>query len=253
VTHSPAICLALDTALEACSVGLVVGAPDGTTISHARSLPLGRGHAEYLMGELEALLAEAGVTYQDITRLAVTTGPGSFTGLRVGLATARALALALGIPLIGASSLKALELTARSCGKEGLIAATIDARRNQVYGQLFSAKGGSGPLFEATASSATDFAQSCLKALDQQIEPDKALTLLGSGADLVLACDDRLQAKPPCTTSPCTTSLCAIRCPDMAVLAEWALSQPTSSTPPKPLYLRPPDAKPQASKAIARR
>ena len=231
--HSPSICLALDTALEACSVGLAIR--DGEqTGHHVRSLDLGRGHAEHLMGELEALLEGAELTYRDLSRLAVTIGPGSFTGLRVGLATARALALALDLPLIGASSLKALELTARSQGHAGPLACLIDARRNQIYGQIFRAIDGITQS-QPCALAAEAFAELC--------KGQSGLTFLGSGAPMVIEQDAELAS----------CSLLETRVPNMASLAEWALDQPVTEEAPAPLYLRPPDAKPQASKAIARK
>jgi len=234
MTQLPDICLALDTALDACSVGLAIREASQTRLV-GRSLVLGRGHAEHLMTELGHLLAEAGLTYQNLTRLAVTVGPGSFTGLRVGLATARSLALALDIPLIGASTLEALALTAMSETKDPL-AVLIDARRNQVYGQLFAMKADMpNPLTEATALSAEDFAALCI---DHQVAG-----LMGSGAALVKEADGQLADLP----------IVAATAPDMSALARWALDQPEPLTSPTPLYLRGPDAKPQAAKAIARR
>ena len=67
-----------------------------------------RGHAEALMPMLDAVLAEAGAGYRDLTRIAVCTGPGSFTGIRIGIAAARGLALGLGVPAIGITRLEAL-------------------------------------------------------------------------------------------------------------------------------------------------
>lgn len=234
MTQSPDICLALDTALDACSVGLAIKEGDETRLV-GRSLMLGRGHAEHLMTELAALLAETGLTYQDLTRLAVTIGPGSFTGLRVGLATARSLALALDIPLIGASSLEALALTIKGAATEPL-AVLIDARRDQVYGQIFTMDGDTPTaLSDADALSAADFATLCLT--------HKVSRLMGSGACLVQQASDQLTALP----------IDAATVPDMELLARWALTQPTPETSPAPLYLRGADAKPQASKAIARR
>lgn len=234
MTQSPDICLALDTALDACSVGLAIK-EGGAVRLVRRSLMLGRGHAEHLMTELANLLAEAGLTYQDLTRLAVTVGPGSFTGLRVGLATARSLALALDLPLIGASSLDALALTAKPETAKPL-AVLIDARRDQVYGQLF-AMDGNGPraLTDAAALSAADFAALCLN--------HQVAGLMGTGAVLIQQADATLAGLPVEQASV----------PDMALLAQWALTQPVPDHIPAPLYLRGPDAKPQAAKAIARR
>ena len=132
------ICLAIDTALNACSLALAEQTPDGSISVLAQTCHMmDRGHAEILMTLLGDLLDEAKIDYADLSRLAVTVGPGSFTGLRVGLATTRAFALALDIPLIGLSSLKALELTARHQGVQGPVCAAIDARRGQLYYQIF--------------------------------------------------------------------------------------------------------------------
>ncbi|WP_180966909.1 tRNA (adenosine(37)-N6)-threonylcarbamoyltransferase complex dimerization subunit type 1 TsaB [Cohaesibacter celericrescens] len=245
MTIKKRICLALDTALDACSVGLAIQEPTTDVLFESltetlsgRSLDLTRGHAEHLMGELALLLEQNGLAYQDVTRIAVTVGPGSFTGLRVGLATARALALALNVPLIGASTLTAMALTAQKNGYVGIMAPVIDARRNQIYGQIFDvpAVGGDlNALSPAAAMSADAFANLC--------KLHSCLSFTGSGASLMPA---------RCENAALLRSL-AFTWPDMDVLAQWALNQDEPSTPPSPLYLRAPDAKPQASKAIARR
>ncbi|SNY90382.1 tRNA threonylcarbamoyladenosine biosynthesis protein TsaB [Cohaesibacter sp. ES.047] len=230
------ICLALDTALDACSVGLAVW--DGETRREAsRSVVIGRGHAERLMDEIAALLEEEQLGYQDLTRLAVTVGPGSFTGLRVGLATARALALALDVPLIGASTLFALGLTARRRGHHGPLAALIDARRDQIYGEIFNLPE-IAPTLEslevAAARSAQDFASLCVA--------HRGLAMIGSGAALVRESAFGLE----------NCEVFSPAHPDMAALAVWALDQSAPETAPSPLYLRAPDAKPQAASVIAR-
>ena len=227
------ICLALDTALESCSVGLAIQS-NGATERFGRSLALGRGHAEHLMGELEQLLSAHHLTYKDLSRIAVTVGPGSFTGLRVGLATARALGLALDIPVIGTSTLMALALNAQATGHSGTVGCFIDARRNQIYGQFFTLSKDAAPVpaTEAEAKSADAFASACQEYAN--------LAMIGNGSALVVKSAPSLEASP----------LLASACPDMALLAGWALDQAASPTPPAPLYLRAPDAKPQASKSI---
>ena len=97
---------------------------------------IGKGHAELLFPRIEALLARNGLSYADLTRIAVTTGPGSFTGLRVGLAAARGLGLTLAIPVVGVPTLTALSLAAT-----GAFAVLIDARRDEAYFQLFAGPG----------------------------------------------------------------------------------------------------------------
>jgi tRNA threonylcarbamoyladenosine biosynthesis protein TsaB len=126
--------LALDTSLAACSVAVL----DGGAVLARRHDVIGRGHAERLMPMLAEVLAAAGVGIGDMDRLAVTTGPGTFTGIRVGLAAARGLALATGRPLIGVTTFEAL-VAAQSepdaAGRPALVA--VDAGRGDIYVQLF--------------------------------------------------------------------------------------------------------------------
>jgi tRNA threonylcarbamoyladenosine biosynthesis protein TsaB len=113
------IVLGIDTALDACSVALVRGRETLAQISE----PMTRGQAERLAPMVREVMVQAGVAYADIDRVAVTTGPGSFTGVRVGLSFARALALAISKPCIGVSTLEALAL---EDGEGGLRAALIE-------------------------------------------------------------------------------------------------------------------------------
>lgn len=99
--------------------------------------PMAHGQAERIFPAIDELLARAGITYADLTRLAVTTGPGSFTGLRIGLAAARGLGLALNIPVVGVPTLFAISLGAPA----GAFTVCLDARRGEAYVQSFSAPG----------------------------------------------------------------------------------------------------------------
>jgi tRNA threonylcarbamoyladenosine biosynthesis protein TsaB len=113
------IVLAIDTALDACSVAL---ARDDVLLASS-SEPMARGQAERLAPMAQEAVAQARIAFADIDRIAVTTGPGSFTGVRVGLSFARALALALARPCVGVSTLEALALEE---GEAGLRAAHIE-------------------------------------------------------------------------------------------------------------------------------
>lgn len=97
-----------------------------------------RGHAEIIFARIEALLARNRLSYRDLDRLAVTTGPGSFTGLRIGLSAARGLGLALAIPVVGVPTLLALSL---SGPRDTVFDVVVDARRDEAYVQRFSAPG----------------------------------------------------------------------------------------------------------------
>ncbi|SNZ19967.1 tRNA (adenosine(37)-N6)-threonylcarbamoyltransferase complex dimerization subunit type 1 TsaB [Cohaesibacter gelatinilyticus] len=229
------ICLAIDTALNACSLALAICPEEGTEpVLIEKSILMDRGHAEALMTQLEALMQEAEVDYSDLTCLAVTVGPGSFTGLRVGLATARAFALALKIPLVGLSTLQALEVTARELGQDGVICAAIDARRGQIYCQIF------GLDHESKPKAAS------LEEVMQDLSSMKDVSLIGSASELIRQVQDE-----PQNNEAGEPSLLP-QVPDMAVVAKWALKQPKTDISPSPLYLRAPDAKPQVGKAIAR-
>lgn len=126
------ITLAIDTAAPRLQLGLVQA--DGRADWVVEDIAT--GHAERLFGCLETLLARNGLTYADLGRVASTTGPGSFTGLRIGLSAARGLGLARGIPVLGVPSLLALSLTV-----EGPCTVLLDARRSEAYLQAFAGPG----------------------------------------------------------------------------------------------------------------
>lgn len=131
----PETILAFDTSAAHCAAALLL--PDGRCL--LRHEPMDKGQAERLLPLLEELLAEAGLGWGDLTRLAVGTGPGNFTGVRISVAAARGLALGLGIPALGVTRLEAL-----AHGLPRPITVIEDARRDEVYVQTFTAEG-AGP------------------------------------------------------------------------------------------------------------
>jgi tRNA threonylcarbamoyl adenosine modification protein YeaZ len=154
--------LAFDTAGPDCAAALARSAADEMDVLARASEKLGRGHAERLLPMIGELLREAGVTYADLDRIAVTTGPGSFTGVRVGVAAARALALALGIPAVGIGSLEALARPELQRHSEGTVVAVLDARRGEVYAMAADLGSGSvliGPLAAPVETIAADLAR----------------------------------------------------------------------------------------------
>ena len=131
--------LAVDTALGACSAALVA---EGTTLAHEHLL-MARGHAEALAPMVDALMRGAGIPFAALDRIAVTTGPGTFTGQRVGLAFARALGLGLKRPVIGVTTLDAMAQEALA--KHPAIAWALvaaDAKRGEIYLGARSASNG---------------------------------------------------------------------------------------------------------------
>lgn len=131
------IVLAFDTALAACSVGVW----QDERIVAAESALMPQGHAEALMPMIERVMAAAGLVYHALDRIAVTVGPGSFTGLRVGIATARGLAMAAQKPAIGVTTTQALATAALAAGGLGnarRILSIVDSKRDDVFVQAFT-------------------------------------------------------------------------------------------------------------------
>src|SRR6201996_5838430 len=133
--------LAIDTALDACSVAAL----DTRTsrLIAQESQPMKRGHAEALMPMIARVMNEAELAFTALDRIAVTTGPGSFTGLRVGLSAARGIALAANKPVVGLTTLTAYAAPLVSESGEHPIISAIDARHDHVYLQAVSGNGSS--------------------------------------------------------------------------------------------------------------
>src|SRR6187402_1982488 len=131
--------LAIDTALDACAAG-VLDTRASRLIAH-ESLPMKRGHAEALMPLLARVMAASGIGFADLDRIAATTGPGSFTGLRVGLSAARGIGLAAGKPVVGITTLTAYAAPVVTANGAHPVLSAIDARHDHVYFQLVSGDG----------------------------------------------------------------------------------------------------------------
>ena len=147
--------LAIDTATRSCSVGLL----EGGRLLAEESRGDGQTHSRHLMTMIDSVLQGCGLAVSDLSALAVTVGPGSFTGLRIGLATAKGIAAAAGVPMAGVGTLEALCLQAD--GEASLICALIDARKEEVYGAFFRAGPGGTPtpagrIFVCTPERALD-------------------------------------------------------------------------------------------------
>jgi tRNA threonylcarbamoyladenosine biosynthesis protein TsaB len=216
------IVLALDTSASGCYAGIFDSNAD--RMLGEAGADIGRGHAERLMDDVDAALAAAGLQLDAIQRIAVTIGPGSFTGIRVGVAAARGLALALGIPVVGVTTLAALAADRRRAGGAARVVAAIDAKRDAVYMQAFSDDG--RPEDEARLVAVED-ARALLAGQD--------VVVTGSAASLL--------GRPAAED---------VSLPSILSIARLGAAADPAIDLPKPAYLRGPDAKPQAGFAIAR-
>jgi len=218
------IILAVDTALGACSAALLSG---DRVLAHEHR-DMARGHAEALAPMVEALMRRANCAFAQVERIGVTTGPGTFAGQRVGLAFARALALALKKPAVGVTTLDAMAAEALSTNPSSTWAiAAADAKRGEIY---LGARSADATLIEPVLLP-LDEAPARLASLQERYGP--SATLAGTAAE---ALSPLLQAKGLAPTDS------LVRQPDAVFVARLAaLASP--GAPPRPLYLRPPDAK----------
>jgi tRNA threonylcarbamoyladenosine biosynthesis protein TsaB len=223
--------LAIDTALEACAAG--VFDLEGRDPLASESRPMGRGHAEALMPLLARVMDAAGVDFSELDRIAVTVGPGSFTGLRVGIAAARGLALATGKPAVGVSTLAAQAAPHCTGDETRTVVAAIDAHHDLVYVQIFGSDRRElvAPALLASAEAV------------RAIPPGQAI-LVGSGAAL-------LAAQWPATLAP--PIIDARRFPELTWIARLGAAADAARAVPKPLYLRAADARPQDAARLPRR
>ncbi|WP_438750555.1 tRNA (adenosine(37)-N6)-threonylcarbamoyltransferase complex dimerization subunit type 1 TsaB [Pararhizobium sp. O133] len=219
------IVLAIDTAGTGCFAAVYDSGDDRVLASAGADI--GRGHAERLMAFIDQALAESGHSLADINRITVTVGPGSFTGIRVGVAAARGFALALGVPAVGVSVLAALAASPRRLHLGQAVLAAMDAKRDELYCQIFEADG--TPRTEAQVVELAD-AQEMFAGFEGIICGSATRHLIAEpapGVSQADACDIGIVAR-------------------LGAMADPALGKPS------PLYLRGPDVKSQAGFAVAR-
>ena len=221
--------LAIDTALEACAAG-VIAMPD--RVLAQESLAMARGHAEALMPLLARVMHQAGIRFDDLDRIAVTVGPGSFTGLRVGIAAARGIALATGKPAVGVSTLAAFAGPYLAAGETRPVVAAVDARHDQVYFEVF----GPGGRILVTPR--------LVPVRDAVRAASGAAVIVGSGAGILAGAWSDENPLPTIATQGA---------PQIASIARLGAVADVAHALPKPLYLRRPDARPQDAARLPRR
>jgi tRNA threonylcarbamoyladenosine biosynthesis protein TsaB len=221
--------LAIDAALDQCAVALWDHASETVLAEHTF---MQRGHAEALMPMIETVMAHAHCDYRAIDRLVVTTGPGSFTGIRIGISAARGLALALTVPVLGVSTLAAYAAPYFLATQPQPVAVVLDAKNDLAYLQEFDAT--RQPLAAPSALGISDVA----RALRQ-----KALILAGTAAERVYVSAKVLGKEvhlAPTSAGPLISMI--------AKLGAW--SDPATS-PARPLYIRMPSTSVSSTPSIA--
>ena len=217
--------LAIDTALDACAAAVLD--TDRNKVIAQESQAMKRGHAEALMPLVARVMKESGIAFAALDRIAATTGPGSFTGLRVGLSAARGIALAANKPVVGITTLTAYAAPHVSDHGEHPIIAAIDARHDHVYLQIVTGHGEPlvtprvAPVEEAFAASRFG-----------------APYLVGNAANMLA------ERWPKDVAAPVTVEQQAA--PDITWVAWLAAAVDPAVAKPRPFYLRAPDAKPPA-------
>jgi tRNA threonylcarbamoyladenosine biosynthesis protein TsaB len=216
--------LAVDTALGACSVVLLEG---DAVLAHELVL-MERGHAEALAPMVQALMQHANVRFAELDRLAVTTGPGTFTGQRVGLAFMRGLRVALKRPLIGITTLEAMATAAMAETNAPLAAVLHDAKRVEVYAGLYAHD-------DALIMPALLPFDDAIAAIAAKVDDkNKAVAFAGTAATQAAERYEQQGGKAIVTD---------IVHPEALWVGRLAMHAPDTGEPPRPLYLRPPDAR----------
>jgi tRNA threonylcarbamoyladenosine biosynthesis protein TsaB len=212
--------LAVDTALGACSVAVLDG---DKTLAH-RFVAMERGHAEALAPMVDEVMREAGLGFAALDRLAVTTGPGTFTGQRVGLAFMRGLRVALKRPLIGVTTLEAMCAAAMAESGASFAVAIHDAKREEAYLAVASK---SATVLEPLLLRLEDVAVK----ISASIPAGASVALAGTAAPMI---GEEMRG---------VATITSVRQPDALWVARLAARAPEQKETPQPLYLRAPDAK----------
>ncbi len=224
--------LAIDTALGACSACVLEAGTDRPLASE--QLAMDRGHAEALMPLVERVMKQVDGGFASLGRVAVTVGPGSYTGLRVGVSAARAIAFAAAIPVVGVTTVAAFAapLIGREPGR--VVAAALDAKHGQVWFQALSSEG--KPLVSLRQMSYRDAARAIGAG---------PVSLVGSSALAV--------ANEAWAIGLDALVLDDAKAPDIAWVARLGLIADPDSAPPRPLYLKAPETTPQDKARLPRR
>ncbi len=190
-----------------------------------------RGHAEALLPLLDRVMARSAGGFPSLSRVAVTVGPGSFTGLRIGIAAARAIGIACNVPVVGVVTLAALAAPLILEQKPGLVAAAIDARHGNIYLAAFGQNGRATVLPRLTSLG------DAVRALK-----GGPLRLTGSGAPML--------AIEASAAGHVVELAGEGNAPDIIYVAKLGLLADPLTTPARPLYLKAPDAKPLAGNSV---
>jgi len=224
--------LAIDTALDACSAAVLD--TDRGAIVATETLVMARGHAEAVMPLIARVVERAEVKFMQLDRIAVTTGPGSFTGLRVGISAARGIALAAGKPAVGLTTLAGFAAPHIAADDAMPVVAAIDARHDHVYLQVFGP--GGRTLVPPKIALLSEAVRAALAG---------PARIVGSAADMIAASWPKTDAPP--------TLVDQRGAPDIGWIARLGAAATDGHGPPKPLYLRAPDAQPQDAARLPRR
>jgi tRNA threonylcarbamoyladenosine biosynthesis protein TsaB len=224
--------LAIDTALAGCSAAVLDLHRGGIVASE--TLSIARGHAEALIPLIARVMQHSVMEFAELDRIAVTTGPGSFTGLRVGISAARAIALAATKPAIGLSTLAGFAAPLIADDDSTNVVAVIDARHAHVYLQIFGR--GGRTLVAPRIATLRDAVRLAVNG---------PARVVGSGAAMLAAAWPK-EAEPPLLVDDRGA-------PEIAWIARLGAAAAEGHGPPKPLYLRAPDAQPQDAARLARR
>ncbi|QQO19033.1 tRNA (adenosine(37)-N6)-threonylcarbamoyltransferase complex dimerization subunit type 1 TsaB [Bradyrhizobium diazoefficiens] len=222
--------LAIDTALDACSAAVLD--TETAELRALESLPMKRGHAEALMPLIARVMQSAELGFSALDRIAVTVGPGSFTGLRVGISAARGLALASGKPAVGLTTLSAYAATIVGQSKSAPVISAIDARHEHVY-------------FQIVAGDGSRLVRPCVAPIDEAIAASQfgAPHLVGNAANILA------ERWPKDIPQPVAVD--AQPAPDIGWVAWLGAAADPETNPARPFYLKAPDAKPAAQPPFA--
>ena len=220
--------LAIDTASSLCAACVY---DTETSVELGRRVrDIGKGHAEHLMAVVEDAMKQAGTAYPDLGVIAVSVGPGSFTGVRVGVSAARGFAMALGIPAIGVTTLEAIAAQARERFGARTVMSALDAGRGEINAAIYDALSilRYGPSV-TTLHDAAELARNC------------SPVLAGSAAVMIAnEASGRFDMGSPSATA------------DIRTYARLGTIKDVGLGKPKPVYLREADAKPQVGFVLPR-